>query len=82
MTLEAQLKLQAWLDGELPPDQAAEMSVWVARNPAAAALLAELKHTRQQLRSAEAAPALPETRYQIITSIKRYGSYRRRRPST
>jgi anti-sigma factor RsiW len=71
MTLEEQLKLQAWLDGELPPDQAAETSAWVARDPAAAALLAELKHTRQQLRSAESPPALPETREFYWSKIER-----------
>jgi anti-sigma factor RsiW len=71
MTWEEQLKLQAWLDGELPPDQAGEMSVRAARDPAAAALVAELQQTRQQLRSGESSPALPESREFYWAKIER-----------
>ena len=41
MNWEEQLKLQALLDGELPPDQARALSALVERDPAAADLLAE-----------------------------------------
>jgi hypothetical protein len=47
------------------------MSAWVARDPAAADLVAELRHTRRQLRSVEDAPALPETREFYWSKIER-----------
>ena len=48
MTNEQQLKLQAFLDGELPEREAREILAWTQRDSAAAALLAELKNTRRR----------------------------------
>ena len=49
MNYEAQLKLQSFLDGELSEGDAREVAAWVARDPQAAALLAELRHTRESV---------------------------------
>ena len=43
---EQQLKLQAFLDGELPEQEARDMAALVARDAEAADLVAELRHTR------------------------------------
>jgi anti-sigma factor RsiW len=71
MNLEEQLKLQALLDGELPPAEASEVSGRIGRDPAAAALLAELKHTRQTLQQAESPRRLQESRELYWSKIER-----------
>jgi len=71
MNWEEQLKLQALLDGELPPDQARALSALVERDPAAAALLAELRTARQTLRSGEATAAITESREFYWSKIAR-----------
>jgi anti-sigma factor RsiW len=65
------LKLSALLDGELPPAEARELSVAVQRDPAAAALLAELQTTRQVLRSADLPATLPASREFYWSKIER-----------
>ena len=60
MDIDAQLKLQAFLDGELPESEAREVANWVARDKEATALLAELRNTRQALAGFEAVMTLPE----------------------
>jgi len=62
MKEEQQLKLQAYLDGELPKGQAREVAALIQRDPAAAALLAELRDAREALTQAAPAPVLPESR--------------------
>ena len=62
MTNEQQLKLQAFLDGELPEKEAREVLAWTQRDDDAAALLAELKNTRQALAKSESHLSVPETR--------------------
>jgi len=49
MTEEQQLKLQAFLDGELPEKDTREVAAWLARDPDATALLGELRNTRKAL---------------------------------
>lgn len=71
MTFETQLKIQAFLDGELPESEAREFAALLARDPAAAALHAELKHTRQAMAGAEEARVLPETREFFWSKIQR-----------
>lgn len=71
MNPEDQLKLQAFLDGELPPDEARALSALVEHDPAAAALLAELRTTRQALRSGEAPAAITESREFYWSKIAR-----------
>lgn len=57
MKFEEQLRLQAFLDGELSPNEAGQVSVQTEHDPAAQALLAQLRSVRVQLR--QAAPAVP-----------------------
>jgi anti-sigma factor RsiW len=71
MNWEDQLKLQALLDGELPPDEARALSDFVERDPAAAALLAQLRTTRQILRSGEAPCTMTEPREFYWSKIAR-----------
>ena len=71
MNPEDQLKLSALLDGELPPDEARALSALVERDSAAAALLAELRTTRQSLRSGEAPASITESREFYWSKIAR-----------
>lgn len=71
MTYEQQLKLQAHLDRELPEAEAREVAAWLAADPQAAALLAELKNTRNALADADAGVKLPETREFYWSKIAR-----------
>ena len=70
MDHEAQLKLQAFLDGELPENDARAVAALVARDAEAAALLRELRHTRQALAGFETAK-LPESREFYWSKIQR-----------
>ncbi len=71
MNEEQQLKLQAFLDGELPEDEARATAAWVARDPDATALMAELRNTRKALSDFEPAVKLPETREFYWSKIER-----------
>ena len=71
MDFERQLKLQAFLDGELPEAEAREVSNWIARDPEAAALQAELRNTRAAMRGCEAGVTLPESREFFWSKIER-----------
>lgn len=71
MNTEQQLKLQAFLDGELPEKEARDMANWIARDPDAAALQAELRNTRQALSGFEASLKLPESREFYWSKIQR-----------
>lgn len=71
MTQEQQLKLQAFLDGELPEREAREILAWTQRDSAAAGLLAELKNTRQAMVKSEPHLCLPESREFFWSKIER-----------
>ena len=71
MNEEQQLKLQAFLDGELPEREAREILAWTQRDGAAAALLAELKNTRQALVKSEPHLSVPESRDFFWSKIER-----------
>jgi anti-sigma factor RsiW len=71
MDYEAQLKLQAFLDGELPKAEADEVANWLARDREAVALFAELRNTRQALRGTEVGVSLPESREFFWSKIQR-----------
>jgi anti-sigma factor RsiW len=62
MDHESQLKLQAYLDGELPEGEARELVAGLAQDQEAAALLTELRQTRDAITGSEQARALPESR--------------------
>jgi len=65
------LKLQAWVDGELFEDEARCISGEIARDAEAGGLVAELKNTRDALVSNELARTLPETREFYWSKIQR-----------
>jgi anti-sigma factor RsiW len=71
MTDEQQLKLQAFLDGELPESDTREVAAWIARDAEAAALQGELKNTRGALNGFETEVKLPESREFYWSKIKR-----------
>ena len=56
------LNLQSYLDGELSPRETARVAAWLAQDPQAAALLGELKSTKETLTSNEPVMILPEAR--------------------
>lgn len=71
MDEQDQLRLQAYLDGELPEPEAREMADRLARDPGAAALLTELRNTRDGIRGSETVTQLPESREFYWSKIKR-----------
>ena len=46
MNFDSQLKLQAYLDGELSPREARRVESWLAEDQQARLLVAELKNTK------------------------------------
>ena len=71
MDYNAQLKLQAFLDGELPEAEASEVASFVARDREAAALLEELRNTGKALAGLEAGIQLPESGEFFWSKIQR-----------
>jgi len=71
MNKEQQLKLQAFLDGELPEREAREILAWTQRDGAAGALLGELKNTRTAMAKSELPLSVPETREFFWSKIER-----------
>lgn len=71
MTDEQQLKLQAFLDGELPERDTREVAAWLAGDAEATALLGELRNTRKALGDFEPDVRLPETREFYWSKIQR-----------
>jgi negative regulator of sigma E activity len=71
MKHDLQLKVQAWLDGELPDQEARRMGEWIARDAEASALAAELGCVRQAMFGNEAAGPLGESREFYWSKIER-----------
>src|SRR4051812_1303740 len=71
MNEEQQLKLQAFLDGELSEAEARDVAALVARDADAAALMTELRNTRQVLANFEPDRKLPESREFFWSKIER-----------
>jgi hypothetical protein len=71
MNHESQLKLQAWLDGELSPADVRDVLRRVERDAESAALARELKLTRQWLAAGEPKRPVPETREFYWSQIAR-----------
>lgn len=68
---EIQLKLQGYLDGELPDREARNVAEWLDRDPEARALFTELQHTRSLLAGGEPERALPEAREFYWSKVER-----------
>ena len=71
MDYEAQLKLQAYLDGELTEAEARTVARQLAQDRDAAALLGELRQTRQAMKGFESGVQLPESREFYWSKISR-----------
>jgi len=71
MNHEAALKLQSWLDGELPSAAASEVAGWVRQDPVAGALATELGHARTALRAGEPEYPVPVSREFYWSGIER-----------
>ena len=71
MDYDAQLKLQAYLDGELSESEAKEVAKWLAQDQEAVLLHSELKNTRQALAAGEKPFTLPESREFFWSKIER-----------
>jgi len=71
MDYDAQLKLQSFLDGELPEAEASEVTNWLTDDREAAALLEDLRNTRDTLAGFEAEVRLPESREFFWSKVQR-----------
>ena len=71
MDKDLQLKIQAFVDGELTEDEAIEVASLAARQPEVNALARELKNTRNALASVETGMLLPESREFYWSKIQR-----------
>ncbi len=71
ITHDTELKLQAYLDGELSGTDAAEVEGWLAQDADGRALLAELRNTKGALAVGEAPVKLPESREFYWSKIAR-----------
>lgn len=71
MNGDLELKLQAYLDGELPEREAQSVAKWVAEDKEAQALLAELKTAKAFLAGNEPELSVPETREFYWSKIQR-----------
>ncbi|TXI79288.1 MAG: anti-sigma factor, partial [Cupriavidus sp.] len=68
MTIDETL-LMAYVDGELPPAQRAEVEALVARDPDAAALVAALEASKLDYAGAFAAQPLPPVPESLVRSV-------------
>jgi hypothetical protein len=66
-----QLKVQAWVDGELTGREARQIGEWVARDAEAGALAAALGSAKQTLRGNEVTPTVSDTREFYWSKIER-----------
>lgn len=71
MNRDQQLKLQAWVDGELAEPDAAEVAGLTARDPAAQALVDELRVLQAWCQLEEVDRHLPESRAFYWSKIER-----------
>jgi anti-sigma factor RsiW len=71
MKHDLELKLQAWLDGELPAAEAEQLRRLTAADPEAARLLAELQNIKAAFLENEQTVAVPESRPFYWSKIER-----------
>ena len=71
MKPDLELKLQAWLDGELPAAEAEQVRRLAAADPEAARLLAELQNIKAAFLQNEPTATVPETRPFYWSKIER-----------
>lgn len=71
MGYDDQLRLQTFLDGELPEKEAREVAALIARDAEARALFNELKNTRHALAASQHRPRVPESREFYWSKVQR-----------
>lgn len=71
MNHETELKIQAWVDGALPPAEAAAVTDLVSADAEAKVLAQELRATREAVRSSEKVRPVPESREFYWSRIER-----------
>jgi len=71
MDYDSQLKVQAYLDEELPEAEVRQIAERLGRDSEATALLQELRFTREALKGAESEVRLPESREFFWSKIER-----------
>jgi anti-sigma factor RsiW len=71
MNTDFEMKVQAWLDGELPETEVREIMRLVETDSAAAALVRELKFTRSWLQGGETLREVPVSREFYWSQIER-----------
>jgi len=71
MDEQSQLKLQAYLDGELRPSECREVEDWLVHDAEAVALLAELRQTNAAMATFESQIEVPESREFYWSKIER-----------
>lgn len=81
MNQDLELKLQAWLDGEMPESEAVGFSRSIASDPEAQQLIAELKSLKAALAQNEPAVKVPETREFYWNQIQRRIQHETPKPS-
>jgi len=82
MNNELELKLQAWLDGQLPVHEADAVARLIEKDADARALLTELKHTRAALAGFEDGIKVPESREFYWSKIARQIEREQARPAS
>ena len=71
MENEDRLKLQAWLDGELPTHEAARVADWVEANPSARELAEELRAVKVALQVGEMPVTVEDSREFYWSQVER-----------
>ncbi len=71
MKEDLQLKVQAWLDGELPDHEARQLGEWIATDAEASALVAELGSVHRALSGNETHAVLTDSRDFYWSKIER-----------
>jgi anti-sigma factor RsiW len=70
MNEELELKIQAWIDGEVSPSEGDRLAALIERDDQASQLVQELRATRRVLTANEPQAAVPETREFYWTKIQ------------
>ena len=82
MNQELEIKLQAYMDGELSERESRQVEEWVAQDKEATRMLNELAWTRSFLVEHEPAPVVPESREFYWSKIEREIEREERRVAT
>jgi anti-sigma factor RsiW len=71
MKHEQELKIQALLDAELPPEETSQIAAWIESDPSARALYHELSATKSLISGNESEHLVPDSREFYWSGIER-----------